>query len=77
MAKHQGLCYLLIVVVAIIFMVMGFMDALGKARSDDLNANVTISRQLRGFALLMLAQVVVIVGGALCFGLSQNGIAVM
>ena len=60
-------CFLAILVLAIIFLVWGFMDLMKKPMSGTADLNV-ISRQLRGFALIMLSQVILVVGGALCMG---------
>lgn len=70
MAKDGAqLCYLLILVASIGFLVWGFMDLLKKKQAGESDVQ-TISRQIRGFAFIMLAQVVLVVGTMVCFGLN-------
>jgi len=63
------LCYLLMVIVSIGFLVWGFMDLLKKQQSGENDVQV-IQRQIRGFAFIMIAQVVLVVGSMICFGMS-------
>jgi hypothetical protein len=56
-------------VASIGFLVWGFMDLLKKKQSGETDTGL-ISRQIRGFAFIMLSQVVLIVGVMLCFGLT-------
>lgn len=63
------ICYLLILVASIGFLVWGFMDLLKKKQGNETDTQV-ISRQIRGFAFIMIAQVVLVVGSMVCFGLS-------
>lgn len=74
-SSNEGvqICYLLILIISIGFLVWGFMDILKKPTSkeesnDKVNAAV-ISRQIRGFAFIMLAHVIFVLGAALCTGL--------
>jgi hypothetical protein len=64
------LCYLLVIIVAIGFLVWGFMDLLKKQQPNEKTTTDVISRQVRGFAFIMLSQVILLLGGAICFGLS-------
>jgi len=72
MANGDGaqLCYLLVLIVAIGFLVWGFMDLLKKQQPNEKNQTDVISRQIRGFAFIMLSQVVLLLGSMICFGLS-------
>ena len=63
------LCYLLVIVVSIGFLVWGFMDLLKRQQSGENDVQV-IQRQIRGFAFIMIAQVILVVGGMVCFGMS-------
>jgi type IV secretory pathway VirB2 component (pilin) len=72
MADMHNLCYLLVLAVAVGFVIYGFMLLLEKERSNE-NDVQTIQRQIRGFAFIMLAQVIVVLGMALCYGMSSNG----
>lgn len=71
MAKEASqLCYLLTIVLSVGFLIWGFMDILKKKQPSEGSQTAVISRQIRGFAFIMLAQVVLVIGGALCFGMS-------
>lgn len=72
MANGDGaqLCYLLVLIVAIGFLVWGFMDLLKKQQPNEKTQTDVISRQIRGFAFIMLSQVVLLLGSMICFGLS-------
>ena len=61
------ICFVLVLVFSIAFLVWGFMDLMKKPASGKADMD-TISRQLRGFAFIMLSQVVLVLGGALCLG---------
>nr|QBK86614.1 MAG: uncharacterized protein LCMAC102_04100 [Marseillevirus LCMAC102] len=71
MAKDgTQLCYLLVVIVSIGFLVWGFMDLLRpKLPSEKAQVDV-ISRQIRGFAFIMVSQVVLVLGSIICFGMT-------
>lgn len=64
------LCYLVVLVLSIGFLVYGFMDLLKNKLPSEKSATDTISRQIRGFALIMVAQVVLVLGGMVCFGMT-------
>lgn len=72
MVKNDAtqLCYLVILALSIGFIVWGFMDLLKKKQPEEKDTTDVISRQIRGFALIMIAQVVLLFGGALCFGMA-------
>lgn len=64
------LCYIIVLVAAVILVVYGFMDLLKKREKDEHSDTQVISRQIRGFAFIMLGQVVLVLGAMLCFGMS-------
>jgi hypothetical protein len=64
MAEKQ-LCFILVLGLSIFFLIYGFMDLMKKGTDSGTEK---ISRQLKGFAYIMLSQVVLILGGALCLG---------
>lgn len=72
MANGDGaqLCYILVLIVAIGFLVWGFMDLLKKQQPNEKSTSDVISRQIRGFAFILVSQVVLILGGMICFGLT-------
>lgn len=72
MAKENGaqLCYLLVLVLSVVFLVWGFMDLLKQKQSFEHTEAQVISRQIRGFALIMISQVVLVLGMMICFGLT-------
>jgi hypothetical protein len=91
------ICYLLVIITTIGFLVWGFIELLKQPGGYEISAKrsgnadfkteglteeigghtskgnpvtlAVISRQLRGFALIMLAQIILVVGMGLCTGL--------
>jgi hypothetical protein len=61
-------CFLIILGLSIAFLVYGFMELMRKPVGSSEANGATISRQLKGLAYIMLSQVVLVVGGALCLG---------
>lgn len=72
MAKSDNahLCYILVIIVAIGFLVWGFMDLLKSQQPNEKTKVDVIARQIRGFAFIMLSQVILILGASICFGLT-------
>lgn len=70
--NDMSLCYILIIIASVVLTVYGLMDILAKQQPDESTQNEVISRQIRGFGILVLAQVVLIVGGATCAGFSNG-----
>ena len=70
--NDMSLCYILTIVASVALTIYGLMDILRKQQADELTQNEVISRQIRGFGILVLAQVVLLVGGATCAGLSSG-----
>lgn len=70
MAKNSTtqLCYLIALLFAVALVVYGFMELLKEQQPSEKTQAEVISRQIRGFALIMLAQVVLVLGAAVCFG---------
>ena len=68
----SALCYLIVIIVAIGFLVWGFMDILRRKQASEATMNAVISRQIRGFAFIMLAQVILVLGTVICFGLTGD-----
>lgn len=67
-----SLCYLIVVIISIGFLIWGFMDLLRKRQHSETTETQVISRQIRGAGLLLLSQVILILGIALCSGGSRS-----
>lgn len=61
----MDLCFLVVLVISVALLAFGLMDAL-KVRQPNESNDATIQRQLRGFAFIVLAQVVFAMGATLC-----------
>ena len=61
-------CFVLVLVFSIFFLVYGFMDLMKGKKNASESGTDLICRQLKGFAFIMLSQVILVVGGALCLG---------
>ena len=74
MAKGEGaqICWFIILVLSVGFFIWGLMDLLKKQQADEPETGDVISRQIRGFAYIMISQVVLVLGGALCYGKGQG-----
>lgn len=72
----DSLCYILVLALCIGLVVYGFMQLLKKQMVGESDAQVQ-QRQLRGFAYLVLAQVVLVLGMALCVGLNLESVRKM
>jgi len=70
--RDMSICYLLTVVLSIVLAIYGLMDILKQRQPREITEQEVISRQIRGFGLLVLAQVVLLLGGASCAGLSSG-----
>lgn len=64
--QMQSLCFILVIVVTIILAVWGFMDLLKRQQASEPTMDDVISRQIRGFGILVLSLVVLSLGMALC-----------
>ena len=69
----SGLCYFSALIVSFALVIYGFVLLLQKEKPGENDVQV-IQRQIRGFAFIMLAQVVLVLGLALCFGMSNTGV---
>ena len=68
----MDLCYVVILLLSAALVVYGFMLLLEKPRASE-NDVQAIQRQLRGFGFMLLAQVVLVLGSAFCYGMSDSG----
>jgi len=68
----MSICYILAIFVSVALAVYGLLDILKQKQADELTELEVISRQIRGFGLLVLAQVVLMIGGATCAGFSKG-----
>ena len=68
MSTEAGLCYLVVAVATIAFVIYGFMQILGKQLPTETDTQV-IQRQIKGFAFLMLSQLILVMGSGLCAGM--------
>jgi hypothetical protein len=64
-------CYLIIVVATVVLAIFGFLMILKKKKGDETDIQV-IQRQIRGFAILVLSQLVMIAGLSLCYGVRDT-----
>lgn len=71
MADKQNVCFVLAIALSVGLVVYGFMQLLQKEKASE-NELQVIQRQLRGFAYLMLAQLLLVLGMSLCVGLDIN-----
>ena len=70
--RDMSICYILAIAVSVALAAYGLFDILKQRQPDEITEQEVISRQIRGFGLLVLAQVVMLVGGATCAGLSSG-----
>lgn len=68
----SSICYLVAAVAAIGLIVFGFWQIFKQQEANETDTQV-LHRQIRGFAWLILAQVVFSMGASLCPLLSMNG----
>ena len=64
-----GFCYFIIVLIVLALVIFGLWELMSKKKSNESDADVQF-RQLRAFGYLIISQIVLIVGGALCFSIS-------
>ena len=65
-----ALCYLIVLIVSIGFLIWGFMDLLRRRQASEKTETSVISRQIRGAGLILLSQVILVLGTALCYGVA-------
>ena len=63
-------CYIAAVLASIAILIWGLIDILKKRQPKESSEEEVISRQIRGFGMLLLSQMVFVIGGAICFGLA-------
>lgn len=71
MAGSQ-LCFILVLILVIGFFVWGMSDLLKGPQPSEADTPAVISRQIRGIGLILVAKVVLLVGGVLCLGMSGS-----
>lgn len=71
MNQLGNICVLLAVLLSLYVVYVGFKEAIDKKRPDEPDMHV-VQRQLRGFAHLMLAPVVLLIGVLVCGALFMN-----
>ena len=64
-----SLCGAVILIIAAALAIYGFMEILKNKEKHENNTEM-IQRQLKGFGMLILAQVVLLIGMGLCLGLT-------
>jgi hypothetical protein len=69
--EDTGVCYFLALAVSVGFIIYGFMLLLQKEKPTENDVQV-IQRQIKGFAFIMLAQVILVLGTSLCFSLGGS-----
>jgi len=76
MSDANSLCYILVLAATLACVIYGFMELLKKktVQEDDMGV---IQRQLRGFGYLMLSQVVLAAGMAICIGMNLGSVKKM
>ena len=70
--NDMSICYILTIVASIALAIYGLRDILLSQQVDEPTMQHTTSRQIRGFGILILAQLVLLVGGATCAGLASG-----
>lgn len=68
----EGLCYVATLIISVALVIYGFMLILQRQQNE--NDIQVIQRQLRGFAYLILSQVILILGIAVCSGFSVGSV---
>lgn len=71
--SQLGLCSIIAIALSIALIVKGFMEILKLQLPGETDAQV-IQRQLRGFAHLLLSQIVLVLGLSLCIGLNMDSV---
>lgn len=66
--NNGSICFMITTILVVIIVIWGFMDVLKKKQPEETSDTEVISRQIRGFGFLVLAQIVGVLGAALCAG---------
>lgn len=64
------LCAILVLILALGFFIMGFMNIIRTKQPSDPSTADAISRQISGIGYMMLSSIILTVGWGLCFGMS-------
>jgi hypothetical protein len=73
MQTSQQLCFIATLAVALGLVIYGLMQIFKKEQASENDVQV-VQRQIRGFAYLILAQVVMAAGMSLCSGIDLNAV---
>jgi len=65
----RNLCLIISFILSLGFLLWGFIELLQKKQPNESETS-TISRQLRGIGYLILSQVILVLGFALCFAMT-------
>lgn len=68
MSDNASLCYIVVAVATIGLVIFGFNKILTPQQHSE-NDTQVIQRQIRGFAWLMLSQIVLVLGSSMCMGM--------
>jgi glucose uptake protein GlcU len=69
--SEVGLCFLVVLAISIAMIIYGFSMVLRRRESNERDEDV-VQRQLRGFGYLLLSQLVLVVGSAICVGMNMD-----
>jgi hypothetical protein len=64
----ENACYIITLIIVAVIVIIGLMDILRKRNASEDNLEA-IQRQIRGFGLLILSSLVLIVGTSICLGI--------
>lgn len=64
-------CVTIVLVIAVVLVVYGFLQLFGREKATENDVQV-VQRQIRGFACILLAQVILVLGVGFCLG--EDGI---
>lgn len=70
MGGGSQLCFVLFLIFAVGLAVWGISDIVKRKQPSEASTQETISRQLRGMGILVIAQLVLALGLILCFSMS-------
>ena len=70
MAGGAQLCFILFMILALGFLAWGLSDLLRKRQPTEASTVDTISRKISGFGLIVVAQLVIMIGLIVCYGVS-------
>ena len=71
MPDSGQLCYVVSLLVSVVFLIYGFILLLKKQQQNEDGTSV-IQRQIRGFAFLLLSPIILSLGLSLCYGVQND-----